>query len=703
MRKLLTILAIFVSQFALGQNIHSNSNSKTIEEFKGGIKADNGIINGRFPDTAAANLTWVKNQPGIQIIVGNTIYLRDQTATKWLIGGATGGSALTNGLVSIGGITLVDSTVTLVHDIVWGINGSTFTRSTDTSFVIHTADSGYYRRDLIYADNSGVIHLLVGTPDTSRAVTPPLPSNSIQVTTVDVYGANIANPIPTIIGTIPNLQQVTDVGDTTTNPLVLINNTIQTPVQVLSDANRGNYLYFRNANSGSWAGSGFEFKNDYPGATPYDEHSGHFLQLYMGSQVNDLVPDAGLIRTNTDNGFYISNDPGHIKFYWGFPFTSAGWHNSVNINHDTLQLVGNKNNPLLDSVLTTDVDGNAILQYAYKPAKIDSLLNLKVNISDTASMLSSYVPRQELKDTAAAIRADMGSGSVLSVTGSPSGLVDNTDPSNPVVQEDALKLNISDTASMLSPYQRKADSTITYAKYPIWADGDTLKLRTDSLPKLTYGAGVDTSTISGSDLPTADWVLARVGSGTDSASYHSVTPNADSTGFILSRPDGTKDTVLFTSYYVPAIDSIWRTAGIDSFYWEKEGVVHSVKDSVGVSAVQLGDSLNNYQDFVSLATLTDAATITWDYATQSREAKVTLGGNRALSITNLPAGRVVYLTLSVIQDGTGSRTLSLPAGTKVINGGGGAVVLTTTAGAIDILSFRWTGSTLYCTYGKNYN
>jgi hypothetical protein len=105
----------------------------------------------------------------------------------------------------------------------------------------------------------------------------------------------------------------------------------------------------------------------------------------------------------------------------------------------------------------------------------------------------------------------------------------------------------------------------------------------------------------------------------------------------------------------------------------------------------------------ALTTLTDGATITWDYTTQTREAKVTLAGNRTLSITNLPANKVVYLTLAVIQDATGSRTLTLPAGTKVINGGSGVVTLTTTANATDVLSFRWDGTTLFCTYGKNYN
>lgn len=114
------------------------------------------------------------------------------------------------------------------------------------------------------------------------------------------------------------------------------------------------------------------------------------------------------------------------------------------------------------------------------------------------------------------------------------------------------------------------------------------------------------------------------------------------------------------------------------------------------------DSINNALK-PALSTLTDGATVTWDYATQGNEATVTLAGNRALSITNLPAGKVVYLTLEVIQDATGSRTLTLPAATKVISGGVGAVSLTASGSATDIISFRWNGTTLFATIGKNYN
>lgn len=106
---------------------------------------------------------------------------------------------------------------------------------------------------------------------------------------------------------------------------------------------------------------------------------------------------------------------------------------------------------------------------------------------------------------------------------------------------------------------------------------------------------------------------------------------------------------------------------------------------------------------VTMSTLTDGATVTWNYSTAGAEAKVTLGGNRSLSITNLPAGEVVYLSLEVIQDGSGSRTLNLPASTKVVNGGAGAITLTTTPSSIDIITFRWNGTTLFATYGTNFN
>ena len=89
-------------------------------------------------------------------------------------------------------------------------------------------------------------------------------------------------------------------------------------------------------------------------------------------------------------------------------------------------------------------------------------------------------------------------------------------------------------------------------------------------------------------------------------------------------------------------------------------------------------------------TLTDGATISWNLASGSI-ANVTLAGNRTLANpTNLNVGTSL---LTVIQDGTGSRTLAYdtvykwPAGT--------APVLTTAAGSKDIISFFCDGTNMY--------
>ncbi len=102
----------------------------------------------------------------------------------------------------------------------------------------------------------------------------------------------------------------------------------------------------------------------------------------------------------------------------------------------------------------------------------------------------------------------------------------------------------------------------------------------------------------------------------------------------------------------------------------------------------------------AMQTLTDAATVVWDLSLGT-DAKVTLGGNRTLSITNIPAG-VTYGTIEVIQDAGVLRTLALPTGSVVVNDGQGVVTLTTGAGAKDILSFRYNGTEFQWTIGLNY-
>ena len=88
------------------------------------------------------------------------------------------------------------------------------------------------------------------------------------------------------------------------------------------------------------------------------------------------------------------------------------------------------------------------------------------------------------------------------------------------------------------------------------------------------------------------------------------------------------------------------------------------------------------------ATLTDASTISWNAITQP-VAKVTLGANRTLGAAS---GGVAgaFISLLIIQDGTGSRTVSFNAAYEFAEDT--APTLTTTASKGDLFVFRYNGS-----------
>lgn len=120
----------------------------------------------------------------------------------------------------------------------------------------------------------------------------------------------------------------------------------------------------------------------------------------------------------------------------------------------------------------------------------------------------------------------------------------------------------------------------------------------------------------------------------------------------------------------------------------------AVVAQLGAAAVHTENvSLSGAQAWVGTQTLTDGATIDWDMDA-SNVAKVTLADNRTMAApTNLKDGGTYVL--HVIQDGTGSRTITWNAVFKWP--GGSAPTLTTTASARDMLSFSSDGTNLYGT------
>ena len=111
----------------------------------------------------------------------------------------------------------------------------------------------------------------------------------------------------------------------------------------------------------------------------------------------------------------------------------------------------------------------------------------------------------------------------------------------------------------------------------------------------------------------------------------------------------------------------------------------------GTSILEINDGA--YAKFTAAAiapeaTLTDASTVTINALTQS-VSKVTLGGNRTIG---LASGGVsgAFISILVIQDGTGSRTVSWNAAYEFA--ADTAPTLTTTANKGDLFVFRYNGA-----------
>ena len=96
--------------------------------------------------------------------------------------------------------------------------------------------------------------------------------------------------------------------------------------------------------------------------------------------------------------------------------------------------------------------------------------------------------------------------------------------------------------------------------------------------------------------------------------------------------------------------------------------------------------------------LTDQATVTWDASTED-VCKLTLGANRTLAApSNGTTGQ--FISILVIQDGTGSRTIAWNAVFEFKDDT--APTATTTASKGDMFTFRYNGSK-WLEVGRNLN
>jgi hypothetical protein len=235
-----------------------------------------------------------------------------------------------------------------------------------------------------------------------------------------------------------------------------------------------------------------------------------------------------------------------------------------------------------------------------------------------------------------------------------------------------------------------SSGTITTAK--IAADAiTTAKIADDAVTSAKIAA----SAVTASDVADGTLTGAKLTTPLDLSSTVLTAPKIASGGFIADA--NSNEQIKFTTTASAVNEFTVTNAATGN---RPDLSVTGSDTNIGLSITTKGTGLVLFNDgaYNAEATLADGATITWDVGS-SPVAKVTLGGNRTLSApTNSAAGQ--FIALTVIQDGTGSRTLSFNSAYEFT--GDTAPTLTTTASKADIFVFKYNG-TVWQETGRNLN
>lgn len=129
-------------------------------------------------------------------------------------------------------------------------------------------------------------------------------------------------------------------------------------------------------------------------------------------------------------------------------------------------------------------------------------------------------------------------------------------------------------------------------------------------------------------------------------------------------------------------------------------VLLSGDNTIGISG---GGSSSSFT-VPTWSNLTWGTTTTWAATPNVYEDRkiLVMTGNTTLSITSLYNGWAGAIKTIQSGNAVSGYSLSLPAGTKVMNAGSGIINLTSGSGAIDVLSFMYDGSTLLANIGNQF-
>lgn len=289
--------------------------------------------------------------------------------------------------------------------------------------------------------------------------------------------------------------------------------------------------------------------------------------------------------------------------------------------------------------------------------------NTNVTLPTSGTLVNSAVTTLSSLVSVGTITTGVWSGTAVGVTKGGTGLTSLT-------QGDILYASAANTLSALakSATATRYLSNTGSSNNPAWAQINLANGVTGTLPGANGGLGVDTSAVTDGQLligKTADHTL-NLATITGTSNQIVVTNGGGTITLSTPQGIGTASTPQFARM------GLGTGAGASA--------VITTTGQINTGVYSIGSS---------------GATPTADWSNGMIQ-KTTLTANATFTFNN-PITGVAYYRLDLLQDGTGSRTVTWP-GTVVWAGGGAAPTLTTTAGHVDVCWFMWTGAAYrgYC-------